>query len=460
MSLVLSTTKDPLKAVRRTDRPRVVTVDAGVLEAVVATDADASRRASRRTTVVSVDAAVSDLRADVRDAARAVLTWLAVVTDHRQADRPGRRGRQDGGLDRVLRRCVRPGMGLDGLDYTALADEVWRTTNIKLSPKRVQTAIRHLRQARTDLGGATTKPASHVLAGSDELVEALRAESTGKASEFERWTLATDVLAAVRSAVGRLITHDFAEGVEPGQTAEPELAKRFAEMADGGAWRQAVIEAIERHDGTAEADVRLVLAGASAVRRLAGAGSLVDTVAQLNVTVAGRDLIDTEAYVRRMLRVARVADRLTRDSAVKTELNRARRQESADHRLPSPTRVMSYALNNAATRLIDRLYLGEITPDRAGRAIRVAKACMDRMTRRDGGFQLIGVTRALLATVEAVATDDPGVALAFWRGVEADKAAGLLAYVARFDNCRPLVDAVFADARRVHPDAADGVIRV
>jgi len=460
MSLALSTTRDPLRAVSRHDRPRVVTVDAGVLEAVVATDADAARRASRRSTVVSVDAAVAGLRADVRDAARAVLTWLAVVTDHRPADRPGRRDKQDGGLDRVLRRCVRPGMGLDGLDYTALADEVWRTTNTRLSPKRVQTAVRHLRLARTDLGHATARPATHVLAGSDGLVEALRAGSAAESSEFERWTLAADVLAAARSAVGRLITHDFAEGVEPGQTAEPELARRFAEAADRGAWRDDLIHAIERHDGTAEADVRLVLAGAAAVRRLAGAGSLVDTVAQLNVTVAGRDLIDTQTYVRRMLRVARVAERLTRDQAVKTELNRARRQTAADHRLPSPTRVMSYALNNAATRLIDRLYLGEIAPDRAGRAIRVARACLERMSRRDGGFRLIAVTRALLATIEAITRDDPAGADDFWRGVEADQAADLLADVARFDNCRPLVDAGFADARRVHPAAADAVIRV
>jgi hypothetical protein len=82
------------------------------------------------------------------------------------------------------------------------------------------------------------------------------------------------------------------------------------------------------------------------------------------------------------------------------------------------------------------------------------------MTARDGGFQLLPVTRALSATVRADVQGHRDCADAFWQGVEPGKAADLLADVARFDNCRPLVDAVYADARRVWPDAADAVIRV
>ncbi|MEM0913978.1 MAG: hypothetical protein AAGK09_05140 [Planctomycetota bacterium] len=453
MPLAQSTTRDPLSRVTPDDRPRLVTVDAAVLDAVVSVD-ERSTPAKSRPTVVAVDEAVAGLRADVRDAARAVLTWLAVVTDHRVVTGPRQAGRGDGGLDRVLRRCVRPGTGLDGLDYTALADEVWRTTNVRLSAKRVQTAIRHLRQARL-VSDRQADKANASRAGFDGLLMSLDTPSAGPDSPAERWALAADVLAAVRLAVSRLITHDFAEGVEPGAAPEAELAERFAAFDAGanGAWRRTLIDTIIRHDGTAESDVRLVLAGAAAVRRLAGAGTLVDTVAQLNVAVAGRDLTDTPTYVRRMLRVARLADRVARDPASKTELNRARRQADADHRLPSPTRVMSYALNNAATRAIERVFLGEAPADQSARLLRLAAAAIARMQRRDSGFQLIPVTRALHAAVG-------GTADGFWRSIRADNAAALLADVARFDNCRPLVDAVFADARRSHPAAADAVIRV
>lgn len=459
MPLALSTSRDPLPPVERDARPRLVTVDAAVLDAVVATDDRPADRRTTKATVVAVDEAVGGLRADVRDAARAVLTWLAVVTDHRAIVGTTRRHREDGGLDRVLRRCVRPGTGLDGLDYTALADEVWRTTNTRLSPKRVQTAIRHLREARIELNHQVSRPKSASLPERAPLLDALDRTPAGADSPAERWALAADVLAAVRSAVSRLITHDFAEGVEPGAMPEAELAARFAAFdADADpAWRHTLIDALTRHDGTGEADVRLVLAGAAAVRRLAGSGTLVDTVAQLNVAVAGRDLTDTPTYLRRMLRVARLADRVARDPASKTELNRARRQADADHRLPSPTRVMSYALNNAATRAIERAFLGEVAADRVDRHLQLAAAAIARMQRRDSGFQLIPATRALHATV---AGQHRGTADAFWQTIPADKAAALLADIARFDNCRPLVDAVFADARRTHPAAADAVIRV
>ncbi|MEO0588435.1 MAG: hypothetical protein AAF078_12445, partial [Planctomycetota bacterium] len=318
MPLARSTTRDPLSVADR--RPRVVTVDASVLDAVVV--ADVPRRRATGATVIRVDDAVRPLRADVRDAARALLTWLAVVTDHRAPTPVARSARQDGGLDRLLRRCVRPGAGVDGLDYTALAEEVAAVTGVRLSAKRLQTAVRHLRAARVDLGRASEGRAA-TRDGCELLADVAGHERGGDG--LADWRLGVAVLASVRAAVGRLITHDFAEGVEPGTMPEPGLAARFAVRGAGDAWRAELVRAIERHDGTAEADVRLVLSGAAAVRRLTGAGSLADTVGQLNVAVAGRDLLETRDYLRRMLRVARAADRLSTSAAGRTELQRARR---------------------------------------------------------------------------------------------------------------------------------------
>ena len=93
------------------------------------------RRAKRITTVKDE---VVGLRRNVQDAARAVLRWLASVTEHR--------GRVD--LDRVLDKCLRPGSDTTAVNYTALAQEINQTLSTDLSPKRIQTAIRHLRDAR------------------------------------------------------------------------------------------------------------------------------------------------------------------------------------------------------------------------------------------------------------------------------------------------------------------------
>ncbi|MEM6333477.1 MAG: hypothetical protein AAF823_09085 [Planctomycetota bacterium] len=456
MPLARSTTADPLSVADR--RPRVVSVDASVLDAVVV--ADAPRRRAMGATVIRIDDAVRPLRADVRDAARALLTWLAVVTDHRAPTPVTRSAKQDGGLDRLLRRCVRPGAGVDGLDYTALAEEVAAVTGTRLSAKRLQTAVRHLRAARVELGRASANREG--VRGASELLEEVAGYELG-GDGLADWRLGVAVLAEVRAAVGRLITHDFAEGVEAGRLPEPGLAARFVERGAGDGvdgWRGDLVRAIERHDGTAEADVRLVLSGAAAVRRLTGAGSLADTVGQLNVAVAGRDLLETRDYLRRMLRVARAADRLSTSAAGRTELQRARRLSDERHRLPSPTRVMSYALNNAATRAMDRVFLGQTPTGRIDGRLRLAAACVGRMRRRDSGFALLKVTAAIHATVAGRQADDGGAADRFWAELDGAGAAELLERLARHESCGPLVDAVYADARRTHPAAADGIIRV
>ena len=81
------------------------------------------------------------MRKNVRDAAAAVLAWLAAVVAHDEAG---------GNLDGVLDRCLRPGPDIERVNFAAMAQEIKQVTGVELSPRRVQTAVNQLRAARSN----------------------------------------------------------------------------------------------------------------------------------------------------------------------------------------------------------------------------------------------------------------------------------------------------------------------
>ena len=111
-----------------------------------------------------------------------------------------------------------------------------------------------------------------------------------------------------------------------------------------------------------------------------------------------------------MLKLADAAAALHDDDATRSYLNWVRRLPE-DARVPSPLRVSSYCLNNAATRILQRLYLGQIEGDdwlaRAGDAIAT-------MHQRDAGFRLLKATWAIQHTVTAHLTGDTSGVDAFF----------------------------------------------
>ncbi len=127
-------------------RWRTVFVDSQVLAAVTPAasrdahllDEDESAETTPPLQVITrLSDEVQSVRKNVRDAAAAVLAWVAAVVGHE--------GKTD--LDDVLDRCLRPGPDIERVNYAAMATEIFRVTGIELTPKRVQTAVSHLRAA-------------------------------------------------------------------------------------------------------------------------------------------------------------------------------------------------------------------------------------------------------------------------------------------------------------------------
>ncbi len=427
------------------EHPRLLFIDAAILDG-------AHRRPEpqrvpherARRLVCDVEQVVDGVRANVRDAARAVLTWLSAAANHH--------GRMS--LDAVLRDCLRPGPDVSRLNYAALAEQIYRTTNIQLSPKRVRTAIQHLRDARAKAD--QPRPAPRFTGeGLDRLAARLQAPC-GDDGDAAGRELAIDTLAAVRAAVGRLITHDFAEHLAA-QHDLASLREAFVLLDRPGAAGRAetfrrLRGTLDRHDGSAEWDMKLVLHGAAVVAAMAGEGSLPGVLARLNAAVAGRDLIDTPDYVHRMICLADDARAAERDPQTQALLNWCRRQDEP-RRLPSANRVASYALNNAATRILDRVFTGDL--GEADHYLELAHRCIDAMSQRDSGFSLLRVTRALELTVRR----DPDNA-DFWRSLGRERALDLLRDVIRYDNCAALVDAVIDDATQALPALSHRLVRI
>ena len=437
---------------------------------------------------------VGRVRKNVRDAAAAVLAWLAAVVAHDEAG---------GDLDDVLDRCLRPGPDVSRLNYTALAKEIHRVTGVELSPRRVQTAIGQLRTVRGN--GSRRGPVADEVAPPAGLAERLGRLRTALAGcpaptpgasgavgdRADARALGTEVLTAVRAAAGRVIDRDFGEGIPADGMAvtrdlehrfltyvrdgvrrraaetEPEAADRAADVAALlGTLSRAVRQAEASGRPDAETDVRLVMHGAKVVVSLLGGDSLPGLMAQLNVLVAGRALIHTELYVAEMLRLADAADALHDDAETGRYLTWVRRLPE-DRRVPSARRVASYCRSNAATRIYDRLFDGTLAaeqpaladmtrPPRTWRAL--ADATHDLMRERDGGCTLTLTGLLVRHTVGATLDGDAAAVREHLRSLGEDKALDRLEALVKFENNDALVRAARGHAVAVYPALATRLI--
>jgi hypothetical protein len=416
-----------------------------------------SRRAGRVTTV---DDRVAGLRRNVRDAARAVLTWLAAVTRH-----------DDGGdLDRLLDRCLRPGADTTAVNYTALAEEVNRTLGTDLSPKRIQTAVRHLRDAAAASNNETGDPAPSLADRFDALDATLRARhdalvGSGGGGHALRRAVAHDVLAVLRTCAGRLIECGFGEGI-PEHVDLDATRQRFLAYVRAAVNRNApgslredigqLLRALREHDGSAETDMRLVVAGASVVTDLSGPGSLAGLMARLNLLMVGRPMLETDFFVEQMLRLADAAGDLIHDRATQTDMAWVRLQPE-DRRTPSPNRVRSYCLNNAATHVLQRLHTGELA---GGKWFATAQRCHETMAKHDRGFRLLKTTEAIMLCVLADLTANASPAEDLFRKLGRARSLDLLHDLARFDNSTELNRLVRRYADTVHVGVASQLLVV
>jgi hypothetical protein len=458
-------------------RWRTVFVDGQVLEATLASDPESVAQPEPSLRVVArLDDELAGVRKNVQDAAAAVLTWVAAVVGHE--------GKTD--LDDILDRCLRPGPDALRVNYAAMAADIEQVTGVELSAKRVQTAIAHLRAPRPrprkqghDPAGDTSE--SRPPKVTDRLVEldqtlrqqfdALSADESPDRAAARR-EVATDVLTALRSAAGRVIDRDFGEGI-PDAVPLPALESRYLDFlrdtlrADAFGTKSPGLEhelrklliTLADHDATAEADMKLVMHGASVVSLLLGVDSLPGVMARLNVLVAGRALIDTDLYVAEMLRLAARADALHDDADTRSYLNWNRRGPE-DRRLPSPIRVGSYCRSNAATRLFDRLFDGELDPEQTALAdasqpprtyLQLALDTHDAMLARDSGFTLTLTTHLLRHVTVAHLTDRTADLDDYLQKLGPEKTLERLEALIRFENNDDLVAAARVHATRVHP---------
>ncbi len=444
-------------------RPQMFYVDFAKLEATAGTGSVRAYRSGvehgsdRPRRITTVDAEVADLRRNVKDAAAAVLTWLASVTQHDDAD----------SLDLILSRCLRPGPDATRINYAALAEQINKSLGVDLSPKRIQTAIRHLRQAprptqaqsRGDEPGSGLSQRFEELHGRlEDTYQSLVSEQDGAAPAVRR-SVAHDVLCVVRSAAGRLIENGFGEGI-PEQVDLDETTQRFlvfvrrivkqGEGADGKSTLRAdlssLLGALDDYDASAESDMQLVARGAAVVADLAGPGSLPGLMARLNVLMAGRPILETDFFVSQMLTLADSAGELINDRATRAYMGWVR-QQPKDRQTPSPNRVRSYCLNNAATHILQRLHTQELA---GGQWFDTALRCFETMQLHDRGFKLIKTTEAIMLSVLADLTDNTEPVQAFFRRLGRDKSLELLGDLRRFDNSDDLNRLVRGWAGSVH----------
>ena len=443
---------------------RVRYVDFADLEAKMTGRAVADARSAPgahrgRRIITTVDRVAEDVRANVQDAAKAVLAWVAAVTD----------AEADETLTDVLNRCLKPGPDIERINYTQLAAEITRTLDVDITAKRVRSAIRHLRKAHEGRTHDMAKPS--LKQKLDRLHDRLTrgyASIVDQRDEHDalRREMSLGILGAVRAAAGRVIDFAYGEGI-PTQVDVDELESRFLDFVRDQVRAEAVgdVEAdlkrllltLGAYDLSAESDMRLVVDGSRVVADLAGPDSLPGVMAQLNVLVAGRELIDDELYVAEMSRLAQTAEALHDDPATKSLLNWIRRQPD-DQRIPSPLRVASYCRNNAATRLGDRVFMG--TLDDASTWLDRADEHVQAMRERDSGFELIKVTELVLLTARAQHTGDASGLHAHFKSLGETVTLELLEKLARFDNCAALVQTALHHAVAALPALKNKLINI
>ncbi len=467
----------PLSVDPPRQRPRTIYVDFAKLESSPAgTDAihaykpAASLKTSGRTggsggkgtRVTTVEDEVNGLRVNVQDAARAVLTWLASVTQHDT----------DSNLDRILDRCLRPSADASEVNYSALAGEINQSLNMDLSAKRVQTAIRHLREAANSSkasANGTTKAIdaqptmtqrfdalyAKLQTNHDRLLHGLT-----QADHAFRRAMAHDVLGVLRASASRLIDRSFGEGI-PQHVDLDATRQRFLVFIQHAADRglgtddsstlnedmAKLLSALRDHDGSAEADMQLVVTGANIVADLAGPDSLPGLMARLNILMVGRPMLETDFFITQMLTLADAAGQLIDDKPTRAYMGWVRHQPN-DRQTPSPNRVRSYCLNNAATHILQRLHTGKLT---GAHWFDTAQQCFDTMKKHDRGFQLLKTTEAIMLCVLAELTDNTEPARDFFNRLGRDKSLDLLCDLRKFDNSDALNRLVRRGAIAVHP---------
>ncbi len=433
--------------------------------------AQVNRQPSRRITTVNDE--VVGLRRNVRDAARCVLQWLAGVTQHG--------GQND--LDRVLDKCLRPGADTTAVNYTALADEINGALGTDLSPKRVQTAIRHLREAGSSQGkdtAAAPKRESEQYARFEALRVRLQDNHDSLVSAHDggghtlRRAVAHDVLGALRASAGRLIECGFGEGipqhVDLDATQERFLAfiRRAIPTPPGSSGTPGsdqtpstlhedidrLLKALKHHDDTPEADTQLVIAGVCVVADLIGPESLFGVMARLNLLMIGRPMLASEFFVGQLLALADTAGDLVHDRATQTDMAWVRLQPE-DRRVPSPNRVRSYCLNNAATHILQRLHTGKLA---GGQWFTTAQTCYDTMHRCDRGFALLKTTEAIMLCVLAELTGNTAPISAMFQQLGRVGSLNLLTDLARYDNSPELNQLVRTHADAVHEGIASQLL--
>jgi len=445
-------------------RPRTIYVDFAKLESTPAgTDAikvyqPASKRdAKARTRVTTVDHEVNDLRVNVQDAARAVLTWVASATQHDT----------DKNLDRVLDACLRPSADATEINYAALAQEINQSLGLDFSAKRIQTALRHLRNA------ADQPVAVTVQTPMSDRFEALHTKlqtnhdrllrGFGQSENAFRRAMAHDILGVVRASAGRLIECSFGEGI-PQQVDLDATRQRFLvfiqHAVDHGLGSDdqtsihddmtRLLTALCDHDGSVESDMQLVVAGAHMVADLAGPDLLPGLMARLNILMVGRPLLETDFFVAQMIELADAAGHLIHDKRTRAYMSWVRTQPQ-DRRTPTANRVRSYCLNNAATHILQRLHTGELT---GGKWFATAQQCFETMKIHDRGFALLKTTEAVMLCVLADLTDSAEPVQDFFQSLGHEKSLKLLSDLRKFDNNDALNRLVRRHATAVHPSLA------
>lgn len=404
--------------------------------------------APRRRVITTVDDQVHDLRHNVQDSAEAIVSWVAAVCDHDGPD----------ALDDVLDRCLRPGPDVERVNYAAIAEQVNRCLNVNLSAKQVRTAIQHLR--RREQAKVNAMPEAGLQDKLQALLDQLQSNYTALIEagdgqdESLRRAVAIQVLGAVRAAAGQVIDNAFGEGI-PETIDIDELESRFLDFVrdmvreqriDQGATGlagdlQKLLMTLSQYDGSGESNMRLVVTGARVVGDLQGPDSLPGLMGQLNVIVAGRYLLDGELYCAELTRLAEAAGDLHGDAATGTLMNWVHRLPE-DQRLPTPLRVRSYCLNNAATHILERVYRDQY--DDPEPWLERAGSCLQQMRQRDSGFRLIQTTHLIQLVVNAKRSGDASAIQSHFEQLGEADALKVLEDLARFENAEDIV----RDARR------------
>ncbi|MEM1446853.1 MAG: hypothetical protein AAGF84_12410 [Planctomycetota bacterium] len=408
---------------------------------------------------------LANIRTDVRDAAAAVLAWL----DHALAD-----NQHD--PHTLLGTILRPGPDPSAVQRPALCAAIAEHTGVELSPKRLATALRHLRAIHT----TKAEPRRGPVRASPTHGYANRCLSEPDLTDAR--PLALGLLAALRQAVGRRTDRDYADALPDDPVSADALeadtlnylrrALPHGQQSNPASLHEllltlAPLTAPDAPRPTADSDLQLVLHAAPAIASLLGPDSLPATLAHLNTLVMLRDAVAHPVYLAEMLRLTHHAASLKTDADTLSLHRYAKR-----HRLPNPpgaTRVSSYAAVNACTRLLQRLFDGELQPDtlidvppswrqtppaphdNAVPAWPLAAALLEHLETTDAGFALSPTTRLLFHTVEAQHTNNTEPALQHYRKLGPSKTQQRLAALAAHDNHDAMVAATAALAKRAFP---------